>query len=191
MHPCCSAPFLPTYLTSHCCDVWLSLPHQASCTLQNGPSDTLSVLPPAPSDVCCDACLQWKQGAIKEEEEDGQGSEGGWETVSEDGDAEAAATADEEAATGPADGEEAAGEEGDWEEWDVCRCLFDNHVSDSLDANLEYMYKNFGFYLPDSEYLTDPAGLIQYLVSQHLVAGQCLAFREGKGVGSTCRIQST
>lgn len=111
--------------------------------------------------------------------------------MSEDGDAEAAATADEEAAAGPAEGEEAAGEEGDWEEWDVCRCLFDNHVSDSLDANLEYMYKNFGFYLPDSEYLTDPAGLIQYLVSQHLVAGQCLAFRECKGVGSTCRIQST
>lgn len=134
--------------------------------MQNGPSHSLSILSPAPSDVCCDALIPWNQGAIKEEEEDSQGSEGGWETVSEDGDAEAAATADEEAAAGPADGEEAAGEEGDWEEWDVCRCLFDNHVSDSLDANLEYMYKNFGFYLPDSEYLTDPAGLIQYLVSQ-------------------------
>lgn len=26
------------------------------------------------------------------------------------------------------------------------------------------MWKNFGFYLPDSEFLTDPEGLIKYLV---------------------------
>ncbi|KAL3137679.1 hypothetical protein ABBQ38_004953 [Trebouxia sp. C0009 RCD-2024] len=51
----------------------------------------------------------------------------------------------------------------DFEEWDVCRSLFDNHVSASLEANLEYMYKHFGFYLPDADYLSDPAGLIKYL----------------------------
>lgn len=51
-----------------------------------------------------------------------------------------------------------------FEEWDVCRSLFDNHVSASMEANLEYMLKHFGFYLPDAEYLSDPAGLIKYLV---------------------------
>ena len=52
----------------------------------------------------------------------------------------------------------------EFEEWDVCRSLFDNHVSASLESNLEYMFKHFGFYLPDAEYLSDPAGLIKYLV---------------------------
>lgn len=32
-----------------------------------------------------------------------------------------------------------------------------------MQANLEYMYKHFGFYLPDSEFLTDPEGLLKYL----------------------------
>lgn len=50
-----------------------------------------------------------------------------------------------------------------WQPWDVCRSLFDNHVSASMEANLEYMWKKFGFYLPDSKYLIDPEGLLQYL----------------------------
>lgn len=50
-----------------------------------------------------------------------------------------------------------------WEQWDLCRSLFDNHTSPSFKANLEYMYKKFGFYLPDSEYLQDPEGLLRYL----------------------------
>lgn len=67
-----------------------------------------------------------------------------------------------------ADSSAAAGDEAtsaqQTEEWDVCRSLFDNHVSASLEANLEYMFKHFGFYLPDAAYLSDPAGLIKYLV---------------------------
>lgn len=51
------------------------------------------------------------------------------------------------------------------EEWDTCRSLFDNKVSAGMEANLEYMWKNFGFYLPDSQFLEDPEGLIRYLVS--------------------------
>ena len=50
-----------------------------------------------------------------------------------------------------------------WEEWDVCRSLFDNHLSPSMEQNLEYMWRKFGFYLPDSEYLEDPEGLLKYL----------------------------
>jgi len=53
----------------------------------------------------------------------------------------------------------------DVEEWDLKRSFFDNHMSSSMEANLEYMFKHFGFYLPDAEYLSDPAGLIKYLVS--------------------------
>lgn len=36
-------------------------------------------------------------------------------------------------------------------------------MSASFQDNLEYMFKHFGFYLPDAEYLTDPEGLVQYL----------------------------
>ena len=51
-----------------------------------------------------------------------------------------------------------------WETWDVRRSLFDNHVSASFEANMEHMYKHFGFYFPDAEYLVDPEGLLKYLV---------------------------
>uniref|UniRef100_A0A1D2AEN6 ZN622/Rei1/Reh1 zinc finger C2H2-type domain-containing protein n=1 Tax=Auxenochlorella protothecoides TaxID=3075 RepID=A0A1D2AEN6_AUXPR len=51
----------------------------------------------------------------------------------------------------------------DWEEWNVCQSLFDGHVSASLEENLKYMYLNFGFYFPDTEFLVDPEGLMRYL----------------------------
>ena len=44
------------------------------------------------------------------------------------------------------------------------RSLFDNHVSASFEANMEYMFKKFGFYFPDAESLADPEGLLKYLV---------------------------
>lgn len=71
----------------------------------------------------------------------------------------------------PSRGAEPSGEAADtassdkWEDWDLCCSLFDNHKSSSMEANLEYMLKHFGFYLPDAEYLSDPAGLLRYLVS--------------------------
>ena len=51
-----------------------------------------------------------------------------------------------------------------WEEWDVRRSLFDNHVAESMEANLAYMWMNFGFYFPEAELLADPEGLLKYLV---------------------------
>ena len=59
-----------------------------------------------------------------------------------------------------------AGEEAEpmWEEWDVRRSLFDGHLADSMEANLEYMWKRFGFYFPEADLLTDPEGLLKYLV---------------------------
>jgi pre-60S factor REI1 len=59
--------------------------------------------------------------------------------------------------------EEMEGSQKDWEEWDVCRSLFDNHMSPSMEDNLEYMWRKFGFYLPDSEFLEDPEGMLKYL----------------------------
>lgn len=49
------------------------------------------------------------------------------------------------------------------------RSLFDNNVSASMEANLEYMYKKYGFYFPDAEYLVDPEGLLKYLVRRQAV----------------------
>ncbi len=88
-------------------------------------------------------------------EEEQSDDESGWETAS-----------DEDGAVEGGEGEEAMdqAEEGEWEDWDLCRSLFDNHVSPNLDISLEYMYRKYGFYLPDSAYLQDPEGLVKYLV---------------------------
>lgn len=79
--------------------------------------------------------------------------------------ADAASSADEEAGSADDDGGDDDDDEG-WEEWDLRRSLFDNRVAPSMQDNLEYMFKRFGFYLPDAEYLVDPEGLIRYLGSK-------------------------
>eukprot|EP00210_Caulerpa_lentillifera_P004890 g4666.t1 len=48
-------------------------------------------------------------------------------------------------------------------EWDVTVSLFDNHKSDTIEENVQYMFVKFGFLIPHSEYLIDTGGLIQYL----------------------------
>ena len=58
----------------------------------------------------------------------------------------------------------------EWQTWDPRHSLFDNHTSDSLDANLEYMWRRYRFSIPDTEYLVDPAGLLNYLVGPILSA---------------------
>ena len=94
--------------------------------------------------------------------EDDAADDGGWETASDadDDDVVAAGSSDGAAAAAAADG---ADDDGEWEEWDVCRSFFDNHISSSMQDNLEYMYKRFGFYLPDAEFLVDPEGMLKYL----------------------------
>jgi C2H2 type zinc-finger (2 copies) len=97
------------------------------------------------------------------EDSDGDDDESGWETASasDDGDAAAAsagAHADEEGDVEPVPEDEA-----DWVEWDVCRSLFDNHISGSLADNLRYMQRRFGFSLPEPDRLRDTEGLIKYL----------------------------
>ncbi|GLI68657.1 hypothetical protein VaNZ11_013133 [Volvox africanus] len=110
------------------------------------------------------------------EEDEVDDDESGWETASEEEVAELAGLA------GPPDKdtnmEDAASGDGkEWPEWDVRRSLFDNHMSESFQANLEHMYKKFGFYLPDSQYLTDPEGLLKYLGAKLQVGGVPLYVR--------------
>ena len=66
----------------------------------------------------------------------------------------------DEAAASPSTTPGTQGEE-TWAPWDVRRCLFDNHMSSSFDKNIEYMFKHFGFVLPDAPCLRDPEGLLQ------------------------------
>lgn len=61
--------------------------------------------------------------------------------------------------------------EDDAEEWDVRCSLFNNHMSESMQSNLEYMWKKFGFYFPEADLLSDPEGLLRYLVGSP--AGLC------------------
>ena len=92
------------------------------------------------------------------EEEEEEDDEDGWQTASDD-DVEAMEREEGE-------NEEEHQANGEWEEWDICRCLFDNHLSQNMDLNLDYMFRKFGFYFPDAEYLKDPEGLLKYLVSK-------------------------
>jgi hypothetical protein len=98
-----------------------------------------------------------KGGIPEEEEEEEEGDDGeGWETASDEDVVEALDAGqqrDPAPTQGSDDEEEEDVERNAWEEWDVCRSLFDNHVSKDMEANLTYMYKNFGFYYPDAEYL--------------------------------------
>ncbi|KAI8469242.1 MAG: hypothetical protein J3K34DRAFT_522329 [Monoraphidium minutum] len=76
-----------------------------------------------------------------------------------------------------------SGDDGDWQEWDVRRSLFDNRVSGSMQDNLEYMFKHFGFYLPDAEFLNDPEGLLRYLGSK-LQYGKVALYTRGDDPGA-------
>ena len=106
-------------------------------------------------------------------DDEGDTDDSGWETASDSEAADAAPSSAAAAATEPAqnghasatdnnvapsEGEAGAGE------WDVRRSLFDAHVAPSMAANLEYMWKRFGFYFPEAEHLADPEGLLKYLV---------------------------
>ncbi|KAK9914964.1 hypothetical protein WJX75_002998 [Coccomyxa subellipsoidea] len=113
--------------------------------------------------------------AASRKQEDGdldEDDESGWETASDE---DEEAHFDASAVSNSTGGETAVREapsaqdttqEGEMdaiEEWDVRRSLFDGHVSRSMEENLEYMWKKFGFYFPEADLLTDPEGLLKYL----------------------------
>mmetsp|Transcript_24167 Transcript_24167/g.26691 ORF Transcript_24167/g.26691 Transcript_24167/m.26691 type:complete len:461 (-) Transcript_24167:11-1393(-) len=57
---------------------------------------------------------------------------------------------------------------------DPRQCLFDKHVSLTLDANIERMQRKYGFFIPDQEYLVDKEGLIGYCQEKIKIGHCCL-----------------
>ena len=53
--------------------------------------------------------------------------------------------------------------------------LFDSHIADSLDANLAYMSRKYGFFVPDQEYLADKEGLLGYC-HEKIKLGHCCLY---------------
>ena len=54
------------------------------------------------------------------------------------------------------------------------QCLFDRHVSASVQANVDRMHRKYGFFIPDYEYLTDMTGLIGYCHEKIQLGNVCL-----------------
>mmetsp|Transcript_87825 Transcript_87825/g.131697 ORF Transcript_87825/g.131697 Transcript_87825/m.131697 type:complete len:435 (+) Transcript_87825:253-1557(+) len=54
------------------------------------------------------------------------------------------------------------------------QCLFDSHVSDSLEHNIEYMHNNYGFFIPDRECLHDLEGFLGYCHEKIKLGHYCL-----------------
>lgn len=60
------------------------------------------------------------------------------------------------------------------EEFDECCDIFSRHRSANMHANLEYMAKKHGFYIPYLDYCTDVAGLLAYLQEKVYVGNLAL-----------------
>jgi pre-60S factor REI1 len=59
-------------------------------------------------------------------------------------------------------------------EIDPKQSLFDQHQSDTLEKNVEYMQKEFGFFLPDQDCLVDLEGLLGYAHEKIKLGHYCL-----------------
>ena len=53
-------------------------------------------------------------------------------------------------------------------------CIFDNKSFDNVDDNIAYMLNNYGFFLPEQEFLVDKEGLIEYLNEKVKLGGLCI-----------------
>jgi len=52
--------------------------------------------------------------------------------------------------------------------------LFDRHQSSDFDSNLRYMTRQFGFFIPEIEYIKDLQGLIVYLGQKISIGNTCI-----------------
>eukprot|EP01132_Coremiostelium_polycephalum_P005429 gene5429-6773_t len=59
-------------------------------------------------------------------------------------------------------------------------CIFCNHKSETLEANVSHMAKVHSFFIPDVEYLSDLPGFIRYLSDKVSIGNICL-YCNGKG----------
>ena len=94
------------------------------------------------------------------------------------------------------EGEE-GGEEEDEEEEEVAPPLganisiFDDKEFATVDECVQYMSTAFGFYLPDTEYLTDREGLLEYLGEKVKLGGICLYCQKQLRPGRSCQDHMT
>jgi pre-60S factor REI1 len=54
------------------------------------------------------------------------------------------------------------------------QCLFDPHMSPSVEANVDRMSRKYGFFVPDREYLTDLEGLVGYCQEKIKLGHVCI-----------------
>jgi len=89
-------------------------------------------------------------------------------------------------------------EEVDSDEWDeddedaipMTDCVFCSHHSKDMDNNIKHMMEAHGFFIPDPEYLTDTAGLLEYLGAKVGQGRMCLWCNDkGKGFKSLDSVQ--
>jgi len=57
---------------------------------------------------------------------------------------------------------------------DPCQSLFDKHMSEDVESNVQYMYEKYGFFIPDRECVVDLEGLIGYSAEKVKLGHTCL-----------------
>ena len=74
--------------------------------------------------------------------------------------------------------EDAAMDDGDAEpekvEIDPLQSLFDRHISATVEANVDRMYRKYGFFIPDREFCSDLEGLVGYLHEMVKLGHMCV-----------------
>jgi len=76
-------------------------------------------------------------------------------------------------------GEEIIEEEQEPPVVDPCQCLFDNTVHPTVNANVQYMKRTYGFFVPDAEYLVNLSSLIGYCQEKIQIGQLCLYCQRG------------
>jgi len=72
-------------------------------------------------------------------------------------------------------------------EIDPRQCLFDKHVSASVQDNIDRMQRKYGFFVPDQEYLADQEGLVGYCHEKIKIGRICLYCQKGFGTWEGCQ----
>mmetsp|Transcript_22667 Transcript_22667/g.50835 ORF Transcript_22667/g.50835 Transcript_22667/m.50835 type:complete len:268 (-) Transcript_22667:532-1335(-) len=100
--------------------------------------------------------------------------------------------------SGEGEGEEEDGDE-EWEDMDSTApstapqpvapniSIFDDKAFASTDECVQYMAVQFGFFVPDVEYLTDLEGLLTYLGEKVKLGGYCLYCQRQFAAGRACQ----
>lgn len=53
-------------------------------------------------------------------------------------------------------------------------CLFSGKKFDTFEESLDFMFKNYGFYIPEQKFLVDKLGLVEYLAEKIALGNICL-----------------